>query len=241
MFYITKGKMILKGVEKLCGLLMEGQIFRQREMNKININLKYKRLFININIFNFMCWTKRWNSKNMVLWKWALSENRFYGITKKAIEYIEKYAKINDIKIETTKYSYKDMSYDDYVLKRNLAIENSDADIILDNIESLYRIKKHAGDYRRLDNYENIVESFRGGFCIKLCYDMNAIFVRNEILDLYGIKTDRVITLKEYYGMKQTLKENGVRFKLIATELNELIDYYVLKNDLKLYKDTMRH
>ena len=236
MFYITKGKMILKGVEKLCGLLMEGQIFRQREMSKIKEKFKSIKLLI-LTVFILIltsCAEQKDDTVN--IWYYEYEYRYLSNVSiEKAIEYIEKYAEINDIKIGVTKYSYKDMSYDDYALKRNLAIEHGEADIILDNIDSLYHIRKYAGDYSKLVNYENIIESFRGGYCIPLCYDIRAIFVKNEVPDMYGVKTDKVINLREYYEMKQTMKENGARFKLIETELYELIDYYALKNNLKIY------
>ncbi len=192
-------------------------------------------MFSAITLILISCSEKKDETVKIWYYEYEFSPNS--GIIEKAIEYIEKFAEVNDIKIEVSKYSYKDMSYDDYALKRNLAIEHGDVDIILDRIESLYRIRKYAGDYSKLENYENIVESFSEGYCIPISYNMPAIFVKNEVLDMYGVKTDKVISLIEYYEMKQAMKENGARFKLIATELYELIDYYVLKNNLKIYSD----
>lgn len=207
-------------------------------MNRINERFKSMRLLFLIVFILILTSCAEQKDETIKIWYYEY-EYRYSSNVRieKAIDYIEKYAEINDIKKEVVKYSYKDMSYDDYALKRNLAIEQGDADLILDNTDSLYPIKKYAGDYSKLENYENIIESLRGGYCIPICYNMNAIFIKNDVLDIYGIETERVITLKEYYDMKQIMKENGARFKLIATELYELIDYYVLKNDLKIYKE----
>lgn len=206
-------------------------------MSKINKKLKYIRLFMITASILILTSCAEQVDEVVNIWYYEYEFNPNGGIIEKAIEYMDRFAEINDINIEVSKYSYKDMSFDDYVLKRNLAIEHGDADILLDHIVSLYRIRKYADDYSKLENYENIIESFREGYCIPISYVMPAIFVKNEVLDIYGVKTDRIISLINYYEMKQEMKENGARFKLIETELYELIDYYVLKNNLKIYSD----
>ncbi len=206
-------------------------------MSKINKKLKYIRLLIFTAIILILASCAEQKDEVVNIWYYEYESNPYGEMKEIAVDHMKKFAEINDIKIEVSKYSYKNMSYDDYALKRNLAIEHGDVDILLDHIGSFYRIRKYAGDYSKLENYENIIESFREGYCIPISYVMPAIFVKNEVRDIYGVKTNRIISLIDYYEMKQEMKENGARFKLIATELYELLDYYVLKNNLKIHSD----
>lgn len=209
-------------------------------MRKTNNKFKNIKLLVMIAAILLLisCANTKQEDETVRIWYYEYEGSDGYAtVSEKAIEYIERFAEINEIEIEVVKYSYKDLSNNDYILKRNSAIEHGDADIILDNMYSLYPIRKHAGDYSKLDNYENITGHFGEGFCVPIAYSLNAIFVDNELIDKYGVNTDKVIMVEDYYRMKQEMKEKGAKFSLNGTELHELINYYILKNNVKIYRE----
>ncbi|WP_313371344.1 hypothetical protein, partial [Sedimentibacter sp.] len=93
-------------------------------MSKINKKLKYIRLFMITASILILTSCAEQEDEVVNIWYYEYEFNPNGGIIEKAIEYMDRFAEINDINIEVSKYSYKDMSFDDYVLKRNLAIEH---------------------------------------------------------------------------------------------------------------------
>lgn len=145
------------------------------------------------------------------------------------------YTEKNNIKAEVIAYSNEEMAEEDYILKRNLALEHGDADIIIGDIHSgMYQASKYAADYTNLPNYGNIFENFKGQYFIPLASRMDTIVLDKQVLEEYGIESDKYITLDEYYEIKQELKASGARFKYEAEEHQQLLQYYINKNDLKM-------
>ncbi len=159
------------------------------------------------------------------------------NIIELAIDRIKSQAFLEDIEIDIKQFSQSDLSYNDYVLKRNLAIEHDDLDLAFDTSVSLYSLRGKEGDYDRIKNYENIFDNFKNQYCIPLCTDLRVNFINNDVLIKYNIQPENVITIDEYYEIKQRMKAAGAKFKLNAGELNELVDYYYRKNDLKILRD----
>ena len=161
----------------------------------------------------------------------------FNFIVEKAIESILFQANLDDIEVDIKQFSYSDISYDDYVLKRNLAIEHGDLDMTFDLPGSLYALRNKAADYDRIENYKNVFNNYKNQYCVPLCTVLRVNFVNNDALIKYNIEPKNVISLDEYYDIKQRMKENGAEFKLNSQEFRELVDYYSIKNNLKILRD----
>lgn len=172
------------------------------------------------------------------IWWYKHEQGTVYNhIIERAIERIKTQAFLDDAEIDIKEFSHSDLSYDDYILKRNLAIEHNDLDIAFDTSTGLYSLRGKEGSYDKMKNYENIFDNFKNQYCVPLCTDLRVNFVNNDVLRKYNIQPENAITLDEYYEIKQRMKESGAKFKLNAGEFNELIDYYYRKNDLKISKD----
>ncbi len=185
------------------------------------------------------CSVQTGGEKDVVkIWWYKYEENISYNsIAEAAVERITYQANLDDIEIDVKQFSQSDLSYNDYVLKRNLAIEHGDLDMTFDLAGNLYDLKDKAGSYDRMKNYENIFDNFKNQYCIPLCTVLRVNFVNNDVLVKYNIQPKNVITLDEYYEIKQGMKASGAKFKLNAGEFDELVDYYFIKNELKILKD----
>ena len=150
---------------------------------------------------------------------------------------ISYFADENDIKIEFNIYSPKEMAEEDYMLKRNLALEHGDADIVIGDMYGMHQASKYAADYTKLSNYKNIFDNFKGQKFVPIGSHMTTIILDKQVLEAYGIESDKYITLDEYYEIKQKLKAAGARFKYESEEHNQLRDYYINKNDLKMINE----
>ncbi len=169
------------------------------------------------------------------IWWYEQEGNTHYNlIMKETINKIISYAKLNEIKIDIQKYSYADLSYDDYVLKRNAAVSYGDVNIIFDTADNLYQLREKSGSYDKIKNYENLFDNFKNQYCIPLCIDMRVNFVNNYVLKSYNIEPENAITLDEYYAIKQSMKESGAEFELSPVEFDELVDYYCRKNNVQV-------
>jgi hypothetical protein len=147
------------------------------------------------------------------------------------------YAKKNNVEIKLTEYRSDEMSYENYILKRNVAVSSGDADIVIDTAGGLYSIRNQHGDYSKLDTYNNIIENFKGQYCIPLLLYNMASFVDKTPFQKYGVQVDDVMTYQEYYEAKQKMKENGAKFCLNKYEMKELEEYYIAKNDVKIIEN----
>lgn len=167
----------------------------------------------------------------------AEQEPGLSGFQDQVERQISYFADENNIKVEFITYSPKEISEEDYMLKRNLALEHGDADIIIGGMYGMHQAGKYAADYTKLSNYENIFDNFKGHNFIPIGSLMTTKILDKQVLEAYGIESDKYITLKEYYEIKQKLKAAGARFKYDAEEHNQLRDYYINKNDLKMINE----
>lgn len=182
------------------------------------------------------------NKSQINVWQYKYSDTGVYGETADLlIEEMKHYATENSINLGITSFSSEELTYDDYILKRNTAIATGKADIIIDCFYNFYPIRQYGGDYSKLDTYENIFEGFRGGYCIPVGIEMRAVAINNDVLKHYGVESDSVITFKEYYELKEKLKQAGAKFAATEDEKRELVDYYIYKNQLSIIKDNNKY
>lgn len=161
--------------------------------------------------------------------------NELKDLIEKNINY---FAEENNINIEIMEYSDKEIAEEDYILKRNLALEHGDADIIIGDMYSgMHQLSKYAADFMGLSNYENIFDNFKGQHFIPLVSIIDSIILDNQVLELYGVESDKYITIGEYYELKQELKAAGARLKYDTEEHSQLLDYYINKNNIKMLSE----
>ncbi len=154
---------------------------------------------------------------------------------KVAERMLRKYGKENNIEVRVKKYSNEELSHDDFALKRNTMLQSNEADIVFDTADNLYEIKNKCGDYSKLSTYENIWDNLKGYYCIPLFLESKADKLNDEAFEVYGIKPEKdVLTRQEYYEIKQFMKENGARFALNKCEIMELVEYYTIKNNVRI-------
>jgi hypothetical protein len=146
---------------------------------------------------------------------------------------IKEFCKKEDIPLEVIKYSDKDITHNDYILKRNLALTSGNV-IVLEDARYMLDIAKNHSDYTKLDSYDKLLSAYKDRFCIPLVLGHNAIGVENEVINYYGIDTDEkpLITYNEYLELKQEMKKKGAKFEQSNKEFFEIIDYYSNLNGL---------
>ncbi len=138
----------------------------------------------------------------------------------------------NGIPVEIVTYNEKTISYDDYVLKRNTAAASGNM-IIIEDAKYISDLSKQHADYAKLDNYNNLLDAYKNKFCIPLGVGHTVTYKYNDAINYYNISTDNpLITYDEYLEIKQQMKEKGAKFKLSYWEFKQLVDYFLIKNNI---------
>lgn len=194
-------------------------------INKIN-NVKANNSKTKENIINK-------NNDKIQLWYFKF-EN--YGIYVQAIENIidnaKKFCEMNAITLEVIGYSSKEISHEDYILKRNLAATSGNM-IIIQDARYLMDIAKQHADYTKLDNYNYLISAYKDRFCIPLAIGYRAFCIENDVMNYYGISTEEpLISYLDYLDMKQSMKIKGAKFEQNYQEFYEIVEYYLNMNDL---------
>lgn len=202
-----------------------------------------KKFFFLIMAMLFVSCNRTDENSTVRIWCYEqISDNKLYNVPiEKSLDKMTEYARKNNINLEIKKYSQDTLSYEDYILKRNAAIESGDVDILFDTADNLYNLRNKSGDYTKLETYENIIDSMTGYYCIPIDYFTIAKIMNNKVLKHYGISCDNVITEDEYYKIKQQLKDLGARFDFTLFELKELIYAHCRKNNVQLIKENKKY
>lgn len=144
----------------------------------------------------------------------------------------------NGIPLEIVTYDKKTFTYEEYIMKRNVAMANGNM-IIIEDAEFIWDVSNHHADYTKLENYENLLDSYKDRFCIPLGVYYGAMDINQDLINYYDINIDKaLITYDEYMEIKQKMKENGARFKMNLSEYSEKADYYIVKYGLKYVNET---
>ena len=182
------------------------------------------------------------NKSQINVWYYDYMINKSYDdVADFIIEEMKKYASENNIIINVIKYSSEELTYKDYVLKRNAALATNQGDIVIDWVNNLYSARQYGGDYSKLSTYNNIFEGFRNGYCIPVGFDMRFMVINNDVMKHYGVKTETAITNEEYYELKEKLKQAGAKFAANEEEKREIRDYYIYKNQLKIIYENNKY
>jgi hypothetical protein len=167
------------------------------------------------------------------LWVWSSNNRTYNNCLESFIENIKEFCKVKTIPLEVHAYTSDVINKDDYILKRNIAAASGNM-IIIDDLDSLHTIAEQHADYSKLESYDKLIDANQNRFCIPLGIMYYAEFIDDEAMKYYGIDLSQkpVITYRDYLNIKQEMKEKGAKFKLNYRELNELIRYYLDKNNL---------
>ncbi len=150
---------------------------------------------------------------------------------------IKSFCEKNNIPLNVVKYNEKELTYEDYVLKRNIVAANGNI-IIIEDGNDMWDLSKQHADYTKLENYDNIFEEYKDKFCIPIGITNIYTVISRNILDYYGIKLDKsLITYDEYLKIKQKMKEKGAKFNINLLEYIERLDYFKNKYDLMCVND----
>lgn len=173
------------------------------------------------------------NTDKIQLWVWSANSRTYNNCLDNFIENIKEFCKTKDIPLEVHVYTSDIITKDDYILKRNIAAASGNV-IIIDNLDSFHSIAKQHADYSKLESYDKLIDANQNRFCIPLGIMNYGEFMDDEAMKHYGIDLSQkpVITYRDYLNIKQEMKEKGAQFKLNYRELNELIRYYLDKNEL---------
>lgn len=202
-------------------------------------------IIIMLLLFSTSCNTSKNDNATIQVWCYAHGDNS--NEVDNILTLLRLYSSSKNIPIEIVKYDEKILAYDDYVLKRNAAMANGNM-ITIDRAQNLQDIAKYHADYSRVENYNKLLEPYKDKFCIPLGVGYMMSSIENEVLDKYGINIEKnLILYSDYLEIKQQLKQKGAKFKVTERELTELVDYYLIKNNLrylngesKIIKDTKR-
>ena len=195
-------------------------------------------ILITIMIFLFTSCNKT-NDENAIIQIWSYDFNVHSNTGyPKTVSTLLSNAKFfcdnNGIPVEIIRYSEKDISYDDYVLKRNAAAATNGNMIIIENVRNISDLDDQQADYTKLESYNKLIDVYKDRFCIPLGVGHRTTYKYNNAINYYNIKTDNpLITYEEYLNIKQQMKEKGARFKISYLEFLEIIDYYLIKNNIK--------
>ena len=143
----------------------------------------------------------------------------------------------NEIPYEIVAYDEKTLTYNDYLLKRNIAASQGNM-IIIEDARYLTDIAKHHADYSKLDNYSNLLNMYKDKYSIPLGVNYHVGIINNKVINYYGISTDKpLITYVDYLELKQEMKEKGAKFKFNQKEFSQMIEYHLNKRkDKKAFR-----
>jgi hypothetical protein len=178
------------------------------------------------------------NNDKIQLWYYIGTDdtpycNSIFKIVDSAKEFSEK----NNIPLEIYGHNKDVLSYEDYIVKRNLAATNGNM-IIIEDISYMRDLAKHHADYTKIDNYNKLLDVYKGGFCIPLGTRYSMESIENEAMQYYKISTKKpIIRYFDYLKIKQDMKKKGAKFELSRGEFFELKNYYLYINKLLLLND----
>lgn len=177
------------------------------------------------------------DSNQVHLWTYSFEVDGNY-MRDYIISSFSSYSKENKIDLIIHQYTSDELSFKNYLFKRNLAIESGKVDLCLDCISTYEQIENKAIDYAsKLKNYSNLIENLKGYSCIPVALTSRCIRVSRDILDKYNVTCSNFIDIEEYLDIKQYMKDNGANFKLNYPEYKELQQYYLMRNGVGFNND----
>lgn len=189
-------------------------------------------IFITLMLISILNKETKSTNDTVDIWYYVTGGNK--AMLDHMSDYMEIVGNKEGINVKIHRVTENDMSIDDYILKRNLAVQLGEADILFGYPDTFYSIKDRCDDYSKLSTYDNILPNLRGSFVLPIMSNPEFYLADKDVFELYGVSVDDVITFDEYYDYKLIMKENGAKFKINYREFNELLDYHIRKNAIHL-------
>ncbi|MBI9015468.1 MAG: hypothetical protein JEZ08_24755 [Clostridiales bacterium] len=169
------------------------------------------------------------------IWSYEHAQDGTYDFYNEVVvNAIENYSQKHSLNVDFVVYTPETLSYDDYVLKRNIALETGEVDMILDTISGLMNIDGKATNYEVLSTSDDLVPEVLNSYAIPISYEPPLMLINNTIFESYEIEKTTIKSAYEWYQLKQIMKEKGAEFELNYFEMTQLIDYYLTQNDIYL-------
>ncbi len=166
------------------------------------------------------------------IWWYKYSYTSYADKLDNVLGQLMMYCRNENIPIEIVKYDDNTLSYDDYILKRNVAMASGNM-ITIDDASNFHEIGKHHADYSKVENYNKLFDVYKDRSSVPMGIGYLSNAINNEVLEYYGINTNRkVITYNDYLDIKQQIREKGGDFRLNKAEYSQMLDYYLIKNGL---------
>jgi hypothetical protein len=178
------------------------------------------------------------NKNKIQLWYYIENNDTIYRDSiLKIIDRAKDFCEKNNIPLDVYEHNEDVLSYNDYIMKRNLAATKGNM-IIIEDIDNMRDMAKYHADYSKLDNYNNLMDVYKGKFCIPLGVRNVIASINNEAIQYYGLSTQKpLITYHDYLQIKQDMKKEGARFELNRIEFHELTNYYMYKYEMLFLDD----
>lgn len=175
-------------------------------------------------------------NNNDIIQIWMYDYNNNYAYTNAVNNIVVKlssYCKSNNIPYEVVKYNEDTLAHKDYILKRNTAMAKGNM-IIIDDLRNLQDIAMQHVDYTKLANYNNLISAYKDRFCIPVGVGYQAFAINNEAIKYYDINMEsNVLSYFDYLKIIQQMKEKGAKFKLNKKIVEDIINYYMMKNNIR--------
>ncbi|QSX05876.1 hypothetical protein JYG23_14625 [Sedimentibacter sp. zth1] len=132
--------------------------------------------------------------------------------TKRLIPAIEKYCKEKNINYQMHCYSLEEMTYEDYILKRNINLDKANT-IVFGGKEEMKNLNINHADYSNVSAFSNIADSCKCLTYIPISYHNKMTLINKNLLNLYEVECNKeIICKKEYYELIQQLIDKGAKF-----------------------------
>ncbi|QSX04956.1 hypothetical protein JYG23_09665 [Sedimentibacter sp. zth1] len=125
---------------------------------------------------------------------------------------VRNYCSKNEIPLEIHYYTDDEMTYDDYVLKRNASLYNANS-IVWGGPNEMKNVSQKHADYTKIDNYENIGDSFKCLPYIPCSYEAKLDLLDINLLNYYDITIEKdMLSYPEYRSIVFEMIEKGAEF-----------------------------
>ncbi|QSX05877.1 hypothetical protein JYG23_14630 [Sedimentibacter sp. zth1] len=130
---------------------------------------------------------------------------------KRLIPKIENYCKQNNIPVQIHCYLKSEITYDDYILKRNINLGKANT-IVCGGFNEMKNLNTKHADYSNVSSFSNIADSCKDLPYILIAYSDYMTLINKKLLNFYDIEYDKeIINKKEYYDLIQQLINKGAK------------------------------
>ncbi|QSX05303.1 hypothetical protein JYG23_11540 [Sedimentibacter sp. zth1] len=178
---------------------------------------------------------KKADPNTVHLWMYQRDQNDQIAML---IPDIERYCENNEIPLQIHCYYESEMSYDDYILKRNINLEKNNT-IVCGNYNEMRNLNSEHANYENIENYKNIVKSCKNLPYMLVAYTYNIRLINKNLLDVYDINFDKdIMSPTDYRNIIFRLLENGADLSNDSAINNACVTNLMYEYNLNLNNTT---